>query len=187
MDPKRTKAIEEEMGALLKNQTWTLVPLPQGKKTVWCRWIFSVKHKVDGSIERYKARLVAKGYTQTYGVDYEETFSPVVKLNIVRVLLSLTPNLDWPLHQLDVKNASLHGDLEEEVYMDIPPGYTASSKTEVVCKLQRALYGQKQSPRAWFGQCSQAMKKYGFGQSNSDQYIIFEAPTGQGNSFNCIC
>jgi len=82
MNPKWTKAIEEEMGALLKNQTWTLVPLPQGKKTVGCRWVFSVKHKADGSIERYKARLVAKGYTQTYGVDYQETFSAVAKLNI---------------------------------------------------------------------------------------------------------
>lgn len=179
MDPKWTKAIEEEMGALLKNQTWTLVPLPQGKKTVGCRWVFSVKHKADGSIERYKARLVAKGYTQTYGVDYHETFSPVAKLNTVRVLLSLAANLDWPLHQLDVKNAFLHGDLEEEVYMDTPPGYTASSKTEVVCKLQRALYGLKQSPRAWFGRFSQAMKKYGFCQSNSDHTLFLKHQRGK--------
>lgn len=93
----------------------------------------------------------------TYGVDYQETFLPVAKLNTVRVLLSLAANLDWPLHQFDVKNAFLHGDLEEEVYMDTPPGYTASSK-EVVCKLQRALYGLKQSPRAWFGRFSLAMK-----------------------------
>jgi hypothetical protein len=174
MDPKWTKAIEEEMEALQKNQTWTLVQLPQGKKTVGCRWVFSVKHKADGSIERYKARLVAKGYTQTYGVDYQETFSPVAKLNTVRILLSLAANLDWPLHQLDVKNAFLHGDLEEEVYMDIPSGYTASSKNEVVCKLQRALYGLKQSPRAWFGRFSQAMKKYGFYQSNSDHTLFLK-------------
>jgi hypothetical protein len=179
MNPKWTKAIEEEMGALLKNQTWTLVPLPQGKKTVGCRWVFSVKHKADGSIERYKARLVAKGYTQTYGVDYQETFSAVAKLNIVRVLLSLAANLDWPLHQLDVKNAFLHGDLEEEVYMDTPPGYTASSNTDVVCKLQRALYGLKQSPRAWFGRFSQAMKKYGFRQSNSDHTLFLKHQQGK--------
>ena len=94
---------------------------------------------------------MAKGYTQTYGVDYQETFSPTAKLSTVRILLSLAANLDWPLHQLDVKNALLHGDLEEEVYMVIPPGYMVFSKTEVVCKLQRALYGLKQSPGAWFG------------------------------------
>lgn len=179
MDPNWTKAIEEEMGALLKNQTWTLVSLPQGKKIVGCRWVFSVKHKADGSIERYKVRLVAKGSTQTYGVDYQETFSPVAKLNTDRVLLSLAANLDWPLHQLDVTNAFLHGDREEEVYMETPPGYTTSSQIEVVCKLQRALYELKQLPRAWFGRFSQAMKKYGFCQSNSDHTLFLKHRRGK--------
>ena len=167
------------MEALLKNKTWDLVPLLEGKKMVESKWVFSIKHKVDRSIERYKERLVAKGYTQTYGVDYQEIFSPVAKLNTVRVLLSLATNLDWPLHQLDVKNAFLHGNLEEEVYMDIPPGYTATSKTEVVCKLQRALYGLKQSPRAWFGQFSLAMKKYGFQQSNSNHTLFLNHQLGK--------
>jgi hypothetical protein len=134
-NPKWTQAIKEEMEALLENDTWTLVPLPEGKKAVGCKWVFSIKHKADGSVERYKARLVAKGYTQTYGVDYQETFSPVARLSTVRILLSLTANLDWPLHQFDVKNAFLHGELEEEVYMDLPPGYTASTDAKVVCKL----------------------------------------------------
>jgi hypothetical protein len=112
-------------------------------------------------------------------VDYQETFSPVAKLNTVRVLLSLAANLDWPLHQFDVKNAFLHGDIEEEVYMDIPPGYNASSKAEVVCKLQRALYGLKQSPRAWFGRFSAAMRKYGFQQSNSDHTLFLKHRLGK--------
>lgn len=98
--------------------------------------MFSIKYKLDGSIERYKTRLVVTGYTQTYGIDYQETFSLIAKPNIVKVLLSLVANLDWPLHQFDVKNAFLHKDLEEEVYMYIPPGYIAHPKIEVVCKLQ---------------------------------------------------
>jgi hypothetical protein len=126
-DPYWANAIKEELEALRKNKTWALVELPKGKKNVGCKWIFSIKYKADGSIDRYKARLVAKGYTQTYGIDYQETFSPVAKLNNVRVLLSLAANLDWLLHQLDVKNIFLYGDLEEEVYLDIPLGCLSSS------------------------------------------------------------
>jgi len=126
-DPYWANAIKEELEALRKNKTWALVELPKGKKNVGCKWIFSIKYKADGSIDRYKARLVTKGYTQTYGIDYQETFSPVAKLNNVKVLLSLAANLDWLLHQLDVKNVFLHGDLEDEVYLDIPLGCLSSS------------------------------------------------------------
>ncbi|RVW48516.1 Retrovirus-related Pol polyprotein from transposon TNT 1-94 [Vitis vinifera] len=156
------------MKALQKNDTWALVPLPEGKKTVGCRWVFSIKHKTDGSVERYKVRLIAKGYTQTYGVDYQETLSPIVKLNTVRVLISLAANLDWPLHQFDVKNVFFHGDLEDEVYMDIPQGFVSSTQGKVVCKLQKTFYRLKQSPRAWFGQFSLAMRKHGFKQRMLD-------------------
>ena len=108
------------MQALEKYETEDMVELPKEKKIVGCKWIFTIKYKADKMIERYKARLVAKGFTQTYGIDYQEIFAPVAKLNTIRIILSLATNLDWSLQQFDVKNAFLHGTLEEEVYMDTP-------------------------------------------------------------------
>lgn len=130
--------------------------------------MFSIKYKADRSIERYKARLVAKGYTQTYEVDYSATFSPVAKIDIIQVLFSIAANKEWPLHQFDVKNAFLHGSIEEEVHIEAPPGYSQEFKEREGCKLKKALYGLKQSPRAWFGRFTKAMKKFGYRQSNSD-------------------
>ncbi|KAL9434213.1 hypothetical protein AB3S75_015674 [Citrus x aurantiifolia] len=161
----------EEMRALEKNATWEKVDLPDGKTTVGCKWVFTVKYNSDGSLERYKARLVAKGFTQTYGVDYSETFSPVAKLNTVRVLLSIAANLDWPLNQLDVKNAFLNGDLEEEVYMEPPPGFNEKFGSKV-CKLKRSLYGLKQSPRAWFERFTNFVKSQGYDQGQSDHTLF---------------
>jgi hypothetical protein len=100
-----------------------LVALPKDKKTIGCKWVYKVKHNVDGFVNRYKARLVAKGYAQTYGIDYEETYSPVAKMTIVRAIIAMAIAKGWPLHQMDVKNDFLHGDLQEEVYMEQPPGY----------------------------------------------------------------
>ena len=112
--PKWAEAMEAEMNALQRNDTWSIVSLPLGKKPVGC------------TIDRFKARLVAKGYTQSFGIDYQETFALVAKMNTIRVLLSLAVNFSWPLKQFDVKNAFLHGDLEEEVYMQLPPGFNSS-------------------------------------------------------------
>ncbi|KAL3518523.1 hypothetical protein ACH5RR_021112 [Cinchona calisaya] len=110
--------MEEEMMALDNNGTWDLVHLPANKEAIGCKWVFVVKVNPDGSVARLKARLVAKGYAQTYGVDYSDTLSPVAKLASVRLFISLAATNDWPLHQLDVKNAFLNGDLQEEVYME---------------------------------------------------------------------
>ncbi|CAL9009341.1 unnamed protein product, partial [Prunus brigantina] len=170
-NPRWKEAMDEELRALRKNSTWELVELPRGKKVVGCKWVFTIKHKADGSVDRYKARLVAKGYTQTYGIDYQDTFAPVAKMNTIRVLLSLAANLGWTLQQFDVKNAFLHGDLEEEVYMDMPPGIEKTSQGKV-CRLRKSLYGLKQSPRAWFGRFSQAMQKYGYRPSQADHTLF---------------
>ena len=106
--------MKKDMDALLRNNTWENCKLPEGKKPVGCRWIFTIKRRADGSIERYKARLVANGYTQTYGIDYEERLSPVAKMNTVTTLLSIASCKEWPLHQFDVTNAFLHGELKKE-------------------------------------------------------------------------
>ena len=134
------------MAAPNKNHTWEIVNKPEEKTPVGCKWVFAIKYKSDGSIDRYKARLVAKGFTQTYGIDYQETFASVSKLNTVRVLLSPAANLDSQLQQPDIKNVFLNGDLEEEVYMDLPPSFDKEQKEGKVCKLKKSLYGLKQSP-----------------------------------------
>ncbi|WMV28080.1 hypothetical protein MTR67_021465 [Solanum verrucosum] len=172
--------MDEEMKSLKKNDTWELVDCPPGKKTVGCRWVYTVKYKANGMIERFKARLVAKGYTQTYGIDYIETFAPVAKINTVRVLLSLAANFDWPLQQFDVKKSFLHGELSEEVYMDYPPGYEIPRLHDYrICRLKKSLYGLKQSPRVWFGKFTKSMKAFGYTQSNTDHTLFLKRQQGK--------
>lgn len=131
------------MNALEKNETWELVPLPTSKKTIGCHWIYTVKHNSDRPMSIYKARLVAKGYMKTFGIDYDEAFAPITKINTISVLLSLSANLNWALKPFDIKNAFLHRVLNVEVYMSFPPGYETTPVTNVVCKLKKSLYGLK--------------------------------------------
>ena len=141
--------MQEELTALQTNHTWDIVTCPSSIKPIGCKWVYSVKLKFDGSLDRYKARLVALGNRQEYGIDYEETFAPVANMTTVRTVLAIAASQSWPLYQMDVKNAFLHGDLKEEVYMRLPQGIPSSSKTDVA-RLRRSLYGLKQAPRAWF-------------------------------------
>ena len=123
--------------------------------------MFAVKFNPDGFVVRLNAYLVAKGYALTYGVDYSNTYSPVAKLTFVCLFISLAASYDWDLHQLDIKNAFLHGDLQEEVYMEQPPGFVAQGEIGKVCRLRKSLYGLKQSLCAWLSKFSQAVETFG--------------------------
>ena len=139
--------MDAEIAALEANNTWTLTSLPPGKKPIRCKWVYRVKYNSDGSVKRYKARLVAKGFTQKEGLDYLETFFPAAKMVFVKCILVVAAAKGWFLSQLDVNNAFLHGDLHEEVYMGLPPGFHSkgepSQSQQLVCKLNKYLYGLK--------------------------------------------
>jgi transposase InsO family protein len=165
-------AMDEEFQALQKQDTWSLVPLPSSKNVVGCKWVYKLKTHSDGTIARYKARLVAKGFHQQHGIDFNETFSPVIKPPTVRLVLSLAVSLNWPLRQLDVKNAFLHGTLNEEVYMTQPQGYIDPIHPHYVCKLQKSIYGLKQAPRAWFESFTTQLFHLGFIASNADSSLF---------------
>ncbi|KAJ9558576.1 hypothetical protein OSB04_013190 [Centaurea solstitialis] len=171
-DPNWQKAMNEEYHALIKNGTWTLVPRPPGVNIVRSMWLFRHKFNADGSLSRYKARLVANGRSQQPGVDCDETFSPVVKPATIRTVLSLAVSRQWPIHQLDVKNAFLHGHLQETVYMHQPPGFRDTNHPDYVCHLQRSLYGLKQAPRAWYQRFAHHAKQLGFHQSRTDSSLF---------------
>ena len=166
------QAAEEEMETHKTMNTWKLVQLPEGRKPVGCRWVFRVKSKPDGTVERFKARLVAKGYSQQPGTDFAETFSPVVRLNNLRALLAYAIQKNLLIHQMDITTAFLHGHLKEEVYMEQPPGYVKEGQENLVCLLQRALYGLKQSPRCWNNTFCEYMKELGFTPLKSDCCIF---------------
>ncbi|MED6162296.1 hypothetical protein PIB30_118906 [Stylosanthes scabra] len=180
-DDSWKQAIKAELDALDENRTWMLTKLPKGKKAIGCKWIFKIKLKQDGSIERYKARLVAKGFTQTLGFDYFDTFSPVIKMTTFRLLLAIVASKNWYVHQLDVNTAFVHGDLPEKVYMKLPHGLVVQPGT--ICKLQKSLYGLKQASRQWNTKLCSVLVKAGFIQSRPDP-CLFTKSSSLG--FTCI-
>ncbi|KAG7578844.1 Zinc finger CCHC-type [Arabidopsis thaliana x Arabidopsis arenosa] len=164
-------AMGSEVDALQRNHTWDLEELPPNKKALGSKWVFTIKLRSDGSIERHKARLVVLGNHQEEGIDYTETFSPVAKMTTVRMFLDYAAKKNHEVHQMDVHNAFLHGDLHEEVYMKIPQGFSSPNETRV-CRLRKSLYGLKQAPRCWFAKLVESLLKYGFSQTKSD-YSLF--------------
>lgn len=164
--------MHEEYNALMSNNTWCLVPKPAGANIITGKWIFRHKYNPDGSLARYKARWVVRGFNQEYGVDYEETFSPVIKPPTIRTVLSIATSHSWPIHQLDVKNAFLHGNLSETVYCVQPSGFVDPSKPHHVCKLVKSLYGLKQAPRNWFLRFTSYIRSLGFQASKADTSLF---------------
>lgn len=146
-----------------------LVPLPPDWKLVRCKWIYRTKKAADGVISKYKARLVAKGFQQVHGIDYDETFAPVAKMDSIRLALAIAAARKWEVHHMDVKNAFLHGDLEEEIYMEQPQGYVQDPS--LVCRLKKSLYGLKQAPRAWYAKMDSYLLSQGFIRCKSDPNV----------------
>ena len=179
-----TEALESEMSeqweeaanleyqSLMENKTWELVKLPTGRKPVGYKWVFKKKRGSDGKVDRYKARLVAKGFTQKYGVDYDQTFSPVVRYSSIRALLAFAIQNGLLIHQMDVVTAFLNGRLDEEIYMEQPPGYIKKGEEQLVCKLNRSLYGLKQSSRCWNSVLKEFMESTDFQQSAADHVFL---------------
>ena len=171
-DPNWRAAMEAEYSALLANNTWDLIPRPPSSNVVTGKWVFKHKFKADGSLERYKARWVLRGFSQRPGVDFDETFSPVVKPASVRTVFSLAFSRSWPIHQLDVNNAFLQGNLSETVYCAQPAGFEDSARPGHVCRLNRSLYGLKQAPRAWFSRFASFLLQLGFVAAKTDPSLF---------------
>jgi histone deacetylase 1/2 len=171
---KRKKDMEEEYDALMLNKTCHLVPPSSNKNLIDCKLVYRIKRISDGTIDRYKAWLVAKGFKQWY---YEDTFSPVVKTAIIRLVLAVSVSQGWSLRQLDI-NAFLHVVLEEEVYMKQPPGFESSAAPTYICKLDKALYGLKQALRAWYSRLSSKLHTLGFVPSKADTSLFLFRQSG---------
>jgi hypothetical protein len=170
--PEWVAAMSLEFQALLSNNTWFLCPRPIHHNVVRNKWVFKIKQKPNGSVERFKARLVAKGFDQLCGIDYHDTFSPVIKPATIRLVLALATHFNWTLKQLDVSNAFLHGVLDEKVYMEQPQGFVDPVHPDYVCKLHKSIYGLKQAPRAWFIRLSHALLDIGFCGSQVDPSLF---------------
>ena len=165
------EAIKSEIDSILHNHTWELVDLPSSCKPLSSKWIFKRKWKVDGSIDKYKARLVIKGYRQTEGLDYFDTYSPVTRINSIRMVLAIAALKDLEVHQMDVKTAFLNGDLNEEIYIEQPEGFSAPGQEMKVCRLVKSLYGLKQAPKQWHEKFDNVMLSHGFKINECDKCV----------------
>lgn len=168
---KWQQAMDEEIEALEKNKTWVLVDKPDKVRPIKNKWVFKIKLNTDGTVERYKARLVAKGFTQIENIDYKETYAPVASMNTIRMFLAIVNQESMHLMQFDVKTAFLYGDLDEQLYMEQPDGYSKGDNK--VCKLVKSLYGLKQAPRQWNKKFDNFLKLFDLNQASVDRCLYF--------------
>eukprot|EP00253_Pinus_taeda_P005919 PITA_05919 len=169
--------MNEEYCSLLENDTWDLVPLPNGQKLLRCKWVYITKYGLDGKFDKHKARLVAKGFSQVEGIEYTKTFSPISKMNYMHLILSLATSFKWEVHKMDVKSAFLHGDLHQEIYMEQPTGFI-QTESNLVCWLNKSLYGLKQPPWAWYAKMDSFILQIGFSRCHSNN-IVYTKKVGK--------
>ncbi|UYV75442.1 hypothetical protein LAZ67_13000282, partial [Cordylochernes scorpioides] len=172
------KAMEEEFDSLIENKTWELVDPPKNRNIIGTKWVFKTKYNSDGSVERHKARLVAKGYSQQYGIDYEETFAPVVRQSTIRMFLALAVEYNLILHQMDVQSAYLNGEIKEEIFMTQPENFVSRKYPEKVCRLKKAIYGLKQAGIVWHEKLDTELKNLGLKQLQSDNCVYIKHDEG---------
>lgn len=178
--PNWCQTMVEEITALHSNNTWDINTLPPEKIIVGCWWVYIVKLGPDDQIDYFKAQLVAKWYTQIFGIDYGDTFSLKSKISSIYLFLAMVTIHHWSLHQMDIKNAFLHGELEEEVYMDQHPGFIVYGNSILFYRLRRSFYGMKQSPCAWFGRFISVLIQFVMTRCEADYFVFFlHSSTGQ--------
>jgi hypothetical protein len=170
--PSWRKAMMEEMDTIEENGTWSLIDLPPGRKLIGVKWMFKVKRDEHGVVSKHKACLVVKGYAQHHGIDYDEVFAPVARLDSVHLLIVLTTHERWEVHHMDIKSVFLNGDLQEEVYVEQLTGFIIAGKEHRVLKLKKALYGLHQAPRAWNVKLDGTLLSLGF-QRTPLKHIIY--------------
>eukprot|EP00253_Pinus_taeda_P010955 PITA_10955 len=168
--PDWDAAMNEEYRSLFANDTWDLVPLPKGRKLVRCKWVYITKYGPDGKVDKHKAHLVTMAISQVEGIDYTETFSPVAKMNSIRLVLSLATSFKWEVHQMDVKSTFLHGDLHGEIYKEQLLGFIQIDSS-LICRLKKSLYGLKQAPRAWYAKMDSFILDNGFSRFHYDNTV----------------
>ena len=165
-------SMHEELHQFVRNDVWELVPRPKGVNVIGTKWIFKNKSDEHGTVIRNKCRLVAQGYTQVEGVDFDETFATVARLESIRILLAIASHLNFKLYQIDVKSAFLNGTLQEEVYVEQPKGFVDPHRLNDVYELKRALYDLKQAPRAWYDRLTAYLTEHGFKRGSADSTLF---------------